>query len=115
MKNPPTFDELSPILETQVWALYQTQTRLFFKIGGWQKTPYFFDEEHLARAAYECLGQNDYPHGVIIAFDVSPTHAIVPPGSNAPNIIEPYRAQRQAQTIQQQLPTSTPPKSKSKL
>lgn len=115
MSSPPTHTELSDVLETQVWALYQTKTHLFFKIGGWQKTPYFFEGEHLARAAYECLSQNDYPHSVIIAFDVSPTHAIVPPGSTAQNIIEPYCAHRQAQTIQEQLPTSTPPKSKSKL
>lgn len=114
MSDLSTFDELSPLLETQAWAVYQTQTRLFFKIGGWQKTPHLFEDERTAQAAYACLSQNDYPHAIIIAFNVSPSHAIVPQDSKASNLIEDYVAQRQAKTIEQNLPTKSS-KTKSKL
>lgn len=107
MSNPSTFDELSPFLETQVWAVYQTQKKLFAKIGGWQATPYFFATQKNALAMCECLGQNDYPHSIVVGFNVSPTHAIMPKDSTAPNVIETYVAQRQAATIEQHLPSST--------
>lgn len=114
MKNTPTFEELSSVLETQAWAVYQTQARLFFNIGGWQKTPHFFDDEKTARSAYACLSQNDYPHSIVVAFNVSPSHAIVLPDSKASNVIEDYVAQRQAKTIAEHLPT-TSSKRKSKI
>jgi len=114
MKNPPSFEELSSVLETRTWAVYQPQARLFFNIGGWQKTPHFFDDEKTARSAYACLSQNDYPHSIIVSFNVSPSHAIVPPDSKASNLIEDYVAQRQAKTIEQNLPTKSS-KRKSKL
>ena len=107
MSTHPTFDELSPILETQVWAVYQTQKKMFAQIDGWQTTPHFFEDQKTALAMYECLGQNDYPHSIVIAFDVSPTHALIPNGSTAPNVIETYVAQRQAAAIEQHLPAST--------
>lgn len=108
MSDLSTFKELSPLLETQVWAVYQTQKKMFATIGGWQSTPHFFEDQKTALAMYECLGQNDYPHSIVIGFDVSPTHAIVPSDSKAPNVIEAYVVQRQAATIEQHLPASTP-------
>lgn len=107
MSDLSTFNELSPLLETQVWAVYQTQKKLFAKIGGWQTTPHFFEDQKTALAMYECLGENDYPHSIVVGFNVSPTHAIIPSDSTAPNVIETYVAQRQASTIKQQLPAST--------
>lgn len=114
MNNPPNYDELSSVLETQAWAVYQTQAQLFFKVSGWQKTPHLFEDERTARAAYACLSQNDYPHAIVVAFNVSPSYAIVPDDSKAPNIIEDYVAQRQAKAIEQNLPTKSS-KTKSKL
>lgn len=107
MSNHPTFDELSPILETQVWAVYQTQKKLFAQIEGWQTTPHFFEDQKTALAMYECLGQNDYPHSIVIAFDVSPTHALIPSTSTAPNVIETYVVQRQACAIEKEITPSS--------
>lgn len=106
MKNFPSHEELSALLETQLWAIYNPHTRLFSNNGNWADTPHFFPDEKTARIVHGFLNPKDTKNTIVIGFSVSPTQGVVPEESTVPNIIEEYIAQRQARTIRQQLSES---------